>query len=136
MSLRPSGFNRNTVGQRQDVICSISIPPDVDPDTVELAWDNEEDIITDDSRVTIIESSNDSVNNSSNFSASAITTVIRFDPLFEDDEGIYSCYSVVNESEVFTTILLENFRSMYIVISCCTYSNLKIMGYIFTYVHM
>ena len=112
ITFQPSGFGRNTVGQRQDVICSIFVPPDVDPDTVEFGWLNEDDIITNDSRVTIIESPNDSANNSSNVSISVITTVIRFDPLFEDDEGIYSCYLIVNESEISTSIQLEDFRSM------------------------
>ena len=103
--LQPSGPDQNTVGQRQDVICSISVPPDVDPDTIELGWLNEDDIITDDSRVTIIESMHDSVNN-------IITTIIQFDPLYEEDEGIYTCYSIVNESESFMSIQLQNFKSV------------------------
>ena len=106
--LQPSCPQQNTVGQRQDVICSISVPPDVDPSTIELGWLNEDDIITDNSRVTIIESPN----NSSNFSINVITTVIQFDPLFEYDEGIYSCYVVRNKSRKATSIQLQNFRSM------------------------
>ena len=102
--LKPSGFDQNTVGQRQDVICSISVPPDVDPDTIELGWLNEDDIITNDSRVTIVRSS-------TNFNTSIITTVIQFDPLFEDDEGTYSCYLLTNESEISTSIQLGNFKS-------------------------
>ena len=98
---------RSTVGQRQDVICSISVPPDVDPDTIELGWLNEDDIITDDSRVTIVRSSNDS----SNVSTSVITTVMLFDPLFEDDVGNYSCYSIATQSIKYTSIELQNFRS-------------------------
>ena len=39
-----SGLDQNTIGQRQDVICSISVPPDVDPEL------NEDDVITADSR--------------------------------------------------------------------------------------
>ena len=93
------------------MICSVSVPPDVDPDTVELGWLNEEDIVTYDSRVTIINSLNNSMNNSFNFSTSVITAVIRFDPLFEDDEGDYSCYLIVNESETFVSIQLQNFTS-------------------------
>ena len=102
--LQPSGTDQNTVGQRQDVICSISVPPDVDPDTIELGWLNEDDIITDDSRVTVIESMHVSANN-------IITTVIQFNPLYEDDEGTYSCYSIINEVETFTSIQLQAFRS-------------------------
>ena len=103
--LQPSGIDQNTVGQRQDVICSISVPPGVDFDTVELGWLNEDDIIIDDSRVTITESVRDSVND-------VIATVIQFDPLYEDDEGIYTCYSIVNELESFTSIRLQNFKGM------------------------
>ena len=105
--MQPSGVDQNTVGQRQDVICSISISPDVDPDTIELGWLNEDDIITDDSRVTIIESPD----NSSNINTSVITATIQFDPLFEDDESTYICYAVINESETTTSIQLQNFRS-------------------------
>ena len=95
------------------MICSLSLPPDVDPDTVELGWLNEEEIITDDSRVTIIESFDDElVNSSFNFSTNTIVTIIQFNPLYEDDEGVYNCSSIVNESATFTSILLQNLRSM------------------------
>ena len=104
ISFQPSGFYQNTVGYRQDVICSISVPPDVDPDTIELGWLNEDDIITDDSRVTI-DTSSDYYNNSS------MATVIQFDPLFEDDEGEYICYAVINGSFIFEPINLQNFTS-------------------------
>ena len=107
ISLQPSDSDQNTVGQRQDVICSISVPPDVDPDTIELGWLNEDDIITDDGRVTIVRSSN----GSSNVSTSVITTIIQFNPLFEDDEDAYTCYSRVNESIKFASINLHNFIS-------------------------
>ena len=93
------------------MICSISVLPDVDPDTIELGWLNENDIITDDSRVTIIESWNDLTSNSSNSSISVITTVIRFDPLYEHDDGNYTCYARTNESETFASVILQNFRS-------------------------
>ena len=105
ISLQPSDSNQQSVGQRQDVICSISVPPDVDPDTIELGWLNEDNIITDDSRVTIVRSSNVS----SNLSAIVITRIIRFDLLFEDDKGAYTCYSEVNESIKFASINLQNF---------------------------
>ena len=106
--LQPSGFNQNTVGQRQEMICSISLPLDVDLDTVELGWLDEDDIITNDSRVIIIESSNDLSNISSNVNVNVFITIIQFDPLLEDDEGNYSCYSVVNETETFTSIQLQS----------------------------
>ena len=113
INIQPSGFYQSTLRQRQDVICSILLPSDVEPDTVELGWLNEEEFITDDNRVTVIESSNIApVNSSSNFN---ITTIIRFDPLYKDDEGTYTCYSIVNESQTFISIQLQNFRSKYII---------------------
>ena len=112
--MQPSGFYQSTLGQRQDVVCSIFLPPNVDPDTVELGWLYEEEFITNDNRVTVIESSNVApVNSSFNFS---VTTIIRFDPLYEDDNGTYTCYSIVNESESFSSIQMQNFRSKYIII--------------------
>ena len=106
------GFEPNTIGQRQEVICLISVPPDMDPDTIELGWLTENDIINN-TRVTIIKSTNDSSNNLSNSSTIVITTVIQFDPLFEDDEGTYSCfYSKMNQSALFTSIRLHSFISM------------------------
>ena len=104
ISFQPSGFYQNTVGYRQDVICSISVPPNVDPSTTELGWLNEDDIITDDSRVTI-DTSSDYYNNSN------LATNIQFDPLFEDDEGEYICYAIINGSFIYDFINLENFRS-------------------------
>ena len=89
------------------MICSISVPSDIDPDTIELGWLNEDDIITDDSRVTIVISSNDFTNISSNLSIRAFFTIIQFDPLFEDDKGNYSCYSVINETQISTSIQLQ-----------------------------
>ena len=105
--MQPAGVNRIYVGQRQQLICSISVPPDVDPDTIELGWLNEEDIVTDDSRVTINDSSTGPSNDSSNFTVSVVTTVIQFDPLFEDDEGNYSCYAIVNGTQTFTSMQLQ-----------------------------
>ena len=72
----------------------------MDPDTVELGWQNEDDIITDDNRVTVM----------SHFSVNAVTTIIQFDPLSENDEGTYICYSVVNKTAKSTSIQLQNFR--------------------------
>ena len=110
--LHPSGFDQNTVGYRQNVICSLSVPPDVDPDTIELQWLNEDDIITDDSRVTIDISSD-------YFNDSSLVSIIQFDPLIEEDEGEYICYAVINESFVFDYTNLQNFRSKYVYILMC-----------------
>ena len=102
--MQPNGFDQNTIGQRQDVICSISVPPDVDPDTIELGWLNEEDIITNNSRVTIYASSN-------YFNDSTLSVVIQFDPLTEENEDVYICYAVINGSFVFESVDLQNFTS-------------------------
>ena len=110
--LNPSGFDQNTVGYRQNVICSVSVPPDVDPDTIELQWLNEDDIITDDSRVTIDISSD-------YFNDSTLVSIIQFDPLIEEDEGEYICYAVINGSFVFDYTNLQNFRSKYVCILMC-----------------
>ena len=109
ISFNPSGFLQNTKGQRQDVICSITIPPEVDPDTVELEWLNADNITTDDGRITII-----SADNSTSLNSSTLSTTLQFDPLFEDDQGSYSCYSVVNDTLKFQTVELTNFRCKYI----------------------
>ena len=101
ITLQPSGLDQNIVGQRQDVICSISVPPDVDPDIIELGWVNEDDIITNDSRVTIDTSSY-------YFNNSTVVTTIQFDPLTEEDEDEYICYAFINGSFVFESISLQN----------------------------
>ena len=101
ISLQPSGFSQNTVGQRQEVICSIFIPISVDPDAIKLAWLNEEDIVTTDGRVTVDELSGNS-------SAGNLTVTIQFDPLFEDDENNYTCYAIINGSFVFESIELQS----------------------------
>ena len=84
------------------MICSISVPPDVDPDTIELTWLNEDDIITDDNRVTI--------NTSSDYhNDSTLVTIIQFNPLIKDDEGKYICYTIINGLLIFDSISLFNF---------------------------
>ena len=116
ISLQPSGIVQSIVGYRQDVICSIAVPPGVDPDTIDLGWLNEDDIITDDSRVTI-DASNNYYNDSS------IVTIIQFNPLIEDDGGEeYICYMITNGSLVYKSIKLQGFTS-------------KLFQVIFVYVH-
>ena len=101
ITLQPSDFDQITIGQRQDVICSVSLPPDVNPNTIELGWLNEGDIVTNDSRVNANAYSNDSY----------LFTIIRFDPLFKEDEDEYICYAVINGSLVFESVYLENITS-------------------------
>ena len=102
ISLQPSGFGQTIVGQQQDVICSLYVPPFMDPDTIELGWLNEEDIITDDSRVTI---ENDYLYDST------LVTIIHFDPLSEVDEGKYTCYASINGLLIFSSTDLQGFTS-------------------------
>ena len=94
--LQPSIFGKNSVGQLQNVVCSISLPPEVDPNTVELGWLYEEDI-TDDNRVTIVTLRNYSDD-------STIVTIIQFNPLAEEDEGEYICYAIINGSFMYESI--------------------------------
>ena len=86
------------------MICSIAIPSDVDLDDIEFGWINEEEIITDDSRVTINASSG-------YFNDSTLFTSIQFDPLSEEDEGEYICYAMINGLFKFVSIRLQNFTS-------------------------
>ena len=108
ISVQPSGSGQNTVGQRQDVICSVILPFDVDPNTIQLAWINEQDIVTGDGRITVSES-----NNNFESSATTLATTIQFDPLIESDEGEYTCYAAINGSFIFESIQLQDFRSKY-----------------------
>ena len=94
ISIQFSGLRQNIIGQKQDVICSIPIPTN----TIELGWLNEDDIITDDSRVTINTSSSDS----------SLVTTIQFDPLSKEDDGEYICYAVINGSFLSNSIHLQN----------------------------
>ena len=101
------------------MICSISLPADVDPDSVELGWLNEDDIITDDSRVTIDVSS-------VYFNDSTLVTIIQFDPLAEEDEDEYTCYAIINGSFIFESISLQNIISK-LFLELCTYVHIHIM---------
>ena len=101
VSLQPSGFHQNTLGQKQDVICSLSTSTNVDPNTIKLAWLNKEDIATDDHRVTI----------SDHFNDDPLAIVIQFYPLIEQDEGEYTCYAMINGSFLFQSINLQKFTS-------------------------
>ena len=94
ISIQSIDLGQNVIGQKQDVICSIPIPPIA----IELGWLNEDDIITDDSRVTINTSSSDST----------LVTVIQFDPLTIEDDGEYICYAVINGSFLSNSIRLQN----------------------------
>jgi len=99
LSLNP---NQAIAEQRQDIICSISV---LDADS-DIRWYDEEGIITNNSRVTIFNSSFDLTINST-FTVTVITTTIQFNPILKTDEGNYSCYySGINETEISTPIQL------------------------------
>ena len=105
ISIQCCGFNQNIIGQRQKVTCSLYVTPNMDTDTIELGWLNEEHIITDDSRVTVDVLSDYSNNNT-------LVTVIMFDPLTEEDGGEYICYATINGSFFISdSIHLQNFAS-------------------------
>ena len=74
----------------------------MDPDEVKLGWVYEDDIITNDSRVTI----------DNNFNNSTLVTIIQFNSLIEEDEDEeYICYAIINGSLIIESIYLENFTS-------------------------
>ena len=129
ISFQPSGIGQNTVGQRQDVICSISVPPVVDPDTVELGWLNEDDIITDDGRVTI--------DASSYYNDSSLVTIIQFNPLIEDDEGEYICYAIINGSFIIESVILQKLTGTAVYAYTCL-QNIYYFActYVRIYMHM
>ena len=104
ISLQPSDFSQNTVGQKQYVICSVSLSLGMGSNTIELGWLYEDDITTMDNRVTIDASSD-------HFNGSIVVTLIQFDPLYEEDEGEYICYAVINGSFIFESIYLQKFKS-------------------------
>ena len=93
ISIQSSGLRQNIIGQKQDVVCSIPIPTN----TIELGWLNEDDIITDDSRVTIDTLSSDS----------SLVTTIQFNPLNKEDDDEYICYAVINGSFLSNSIRLQ-----------------------------
>ena len=110
---QPIGFGKHIVGQAEDVICSISVSADVNAYNVELGWLYDDDIITNDSRVTI---------NTSNgyFNDSTVVTVIQFDPLIEDDKDKeYFCYSILNGSLIYEFVNLKNFMSKLLYAYVC-----------------
>ena len=86
ISFQPSGSQQRIVGEMQDIICSVTITFEADPDSVELTWTNASSIITPDDRVTVLPTN--ITRNSFRFT---YTTIIQFDYLMEGDEGSYIC---------------------------------------------
>jgi len=49
------------------------------------------------------------------FNGSTLFTSIQFDPLYDEDEGQYVCYAIINGSFLFESISLQNFTSAYVI---------------------
>ena len=116
ISLQPSGFFSGTIGQMQDLICSVTITSAIDSGTVQLTWLDSDNIVTSDNRVTVTPT-----NITSNAFSFTYTTVLQFAYLMEGDEGNYTCNLVADEMFESQTVRLQNFRSMYVF--ACIYSN-------------
>ena len=88
-----------TVGDPQDVICSIASTSGLDPNTVTTSWTGPNAVITNDDRVTV----NATVDNN------IYTTILHFDHLLESDEGIYTCNITTSDN---TVSLSANFTDL------------------------
>ena len=124
ISMQPSGFFSGIIGEKQDIVCSVTITSTIDPSLVVLIWMNASSIITSDSRVTIIPT-----NVTANSHSFTYTTTIQFAYLTEADEGNYICNVAVNEMMESRTTSLQNLRSM-------QYAYNKVNHYMLMYVHV
>ena len=111
ISFLPSGFLQGTVGEMQDIICSVTISSAVDPDSIELTWTDADNIVTADDRVTII-----STNITENSFSFTYTTAIQFAYLTEDDGGSYTCNIAVDNMMESRSVALQNLRSKQILV--------------------
>ena len=91
----------------QDIICSVTITPATDPNSVELTWANNDRIITTDNRVTITP-----INITENPSSFTYSTTIQFAYLMEGDEGDYTCNVTVDDIMESHSITMQNLKSM------------------------
>ena len=111
ISFQPSGFLQGTVGEMQDIICSVTISSAVDPDSVELTWTDANNIVTADNRVTII-----STNITENSFSFTYTTAIQFAYLTQDDGGSFTCNIAVENMMESRSVALQNLRSKQILV--------------------
>ena len=81
------------------------------PGTIELSWVNEDDIITNDGRVTVV----------TNFNDTTITKIIHFDPLALEDVGKYTCYATINGLLIYEFTELQDFISKHVCSYICKY---------------
>ena len=124
ISLQPSGYLQGVVGEMQDITCSVTITSEIDPDSVDLTWKLDDNIITTDNRVTII------TNITENPFSFTYTTIIQFAYLMEGDEGNFTCNVEVDDMMESRSIVLENLRSMQILIAK---HYLHICSYVYVY---
>ena len=106
ISLQPSGYLQEVVGEMQDITCSVTITSTIDPDSVELTWTNADSIITADNRVTILTKITE------NPFSFTYTTIIQYIYLMEGDEENYTCNVEVDDMMESSSITLDNLRSM------------------------
>ena len=82
--------------------------PTVEPGTIKLNWIYEGDIVTDDSRVTVV----------THYNATTITKIIHFNPLALEDQGKYTCNTIINGSLIYDFTELQDFKSKYYIQVC------------------
>ena len=107
ISFQPSGSQQGVVGEMQDIICSVTITSEIDPDSVELTWTKASSIITVDDRVTILPT-----NITRNTFSFTYTTIIQFDYLMEGDGGNYTCNVTLDGMTKSRSTTLGNLTSM------------------------
>ena len=98
------------MGKIQNIICSVTITSEIDPNSVELTWANNDSIITTDNRVTITPT-----NITENPSSFTYSTTIQFAYLMEGDKGNYTCNVAVDDMMESYSIIMQNSKSMYAI---------------------
>jgi len=95
------------VGEMQDIVCSISTAFETDTSEITLTWVGPEGVIIEDDRVSIVPTFSD---------GNTFTTILQFDYLMEDDEGVYTCDIMIGENVETLSVELQNINSMYSVL--------------------
>ena len=100
--LIPSGVMQARVGEMQDIICSVSTAFETDTSEITLTWVGPEGVIIEDDRVSIVPTFSD---------GNTFTTILQFDYLMEDDEGVYTCDIMIGENVETLSVELQNINS-------------------------
>ena len=90
------------VGEMQDIICSVSTAFETDTSEITLTWVGPEGVIIEDDRVSIVPTFSD---------GNTFTTILQFDYLMEDDEGVYTCDIMIGENVETLSVELQNINS-------------------------